>query len=215
MALPAAWWVAAACSWCTRVRAASVVLLRLNSDRGSCNRRRWWSSAAWPGPCRGGGGSVGFFGSVALPAAWWVAAACSRSTRVQSVSAALLGSGSVRGSCNRRRWWSSAAWPGPCRGGGGSAGFSVPWHFRQSGGPQRPALGPLECGQSRQYYWDWIATVGAAIGAIGGHLRRDLGRAVVVVAVLDFSVPWHFRQSGGPQRPALGPLEYEQHRWYC
>ena len=35
---------------------------------------------------------------------------------------------------------------------------------------------------------------------------------VVVVAVLDFSVPWHFRQSGGPQRPALGPLEYEQHR---
>ena len=53
--------------------------------------------------------------------------------------------------------------------------FSVPWHFRQSGGSQRPALGPLECGQSRQYYWDWIATVGAAIGAIGGHLRRDLG----------------------------------------
>ena len=35
---------------------------------------------------------------------------------------------------------------------------------------------------------------------------------VVVVAVLDFSVSWHFRQSGGPQRPALGPLEYEQHR---
>ena len=57
--------------------------------------------------------------------------------------------------------------------------------------------------------------MGAEIGAVGGHLRRDLGRAVVVVAVLDFSVPWHFRQSGGPQRPALGPLEYEQHRWYC
>ena len=57
--------------------------------------------------------------------------------------------------------------------------------------------------------------LGAGIGAARGHLRRDLGRAVVVVAVLDFSVPWHFRQSGGPQRPALGPLEYEQHRWYC
>jgi hypothetical protein len=28
-----------------------------------------------------------------------------------------------------------------------------------------------------------MAAVGAAIGAVGGHLRRDLGRAVVVVAV--------------------------------
>ena len=54
--------------------------------------------------------------------------------------------------------------------------------------------------------------MGAEIGAVGGHLRRDLGRAVVVVAVLDFSVPWHFRQSGGSQRPALGALEYGQLR---
>ena len=54
--------------------------------------------------------------------------------------------------------------------------------------------------------------MGAATGAVGGHLRRGLGRAVVVVAVLDFSVLWHFRQSGGSQRPALGALEYGQLR---
>ena len=90
--------------------------------------------------------------------------------------------------------------------------FSVPWHFRQSGGSQRPALGPLECARPRQYCWDRIAAVGAGISAVGGHLRRDLGRAVVVVAVLDFSVPWHFRQSGGPQRPALGLLGHGQSR---
>ena len=54
--------------------------------------------------------------------------------------------------------------------------------------------------------------MGAEIGAVGGHLRRDLGRAVVVVAVPDFSVPWHFRQPGGSQQPALGLLEYGQLR---
>ena len=90
--------------------------------------------------------------------------------------------------------------------------FSVPWHFRQPGGSQRPALGLLEYSQSRQHCWDRVAPVGAAIGVDGGHLRRDLGRAVVVVAVPDFSVPWHFRQSGGSQPPALGALEYEQPR---
>ena len=49
-----------------------------------------------------------------------------------------------------------------------------------------------------------MATVGGEIGAVGGHLRRDLGRAVVVVAVPDFSVSWHFRQPDGSQRPLLG-----------
>ena len=56
--------------------------------------------------------------------------------------------------------------------------------------------------------------MGAAIGVDGGGLRRDLGRAVVVVAVLDFSVPWHFRQSGGSQHPALGAPEHGQLRQY-
>ena len=42
-------------------------------------------------------------------------------------------------------------------------------------------------GQSRQCCWDRMATVGAGIGAVGGHLRRDLGRAVVVVAVASWA----------------------------
>ena len=56
--------------------------------------------------------------------------------------------------------------------------------------------------------------MGAGIGAVGGHLRRDLGRAVVVVAVPDFSVSWHFRQPGGSQRPLLGLPEHGQSRQY-
>ena len=35
-----------------------------------------------------------------------------------------------------------------------------------------------------------------------------------MVAVSDFSVPWHFRLPGGSQRPALGLLEYDQSRQY-
>ena len=68
--------------------------------------------------------------------------------------------------------------------------------------------------QPRQCYWGRIAAVAAGIGAVGGHLRRDLGRAVVVVAVPDFSVSWHFRWSNGPQRPLLGLPGYGQSREY-
>ena len=71
-----------------------------------------WVVPWWWWQCR-------IFGSVALPAVWWAAAACSRSARVRPASAVLLGSDSDRRSCNRRRWWSSAAWSGPCRRGGG------------------------------------------------------------------------------------------------
>ena len=92
------------------------------------------------------------------------------------------------------------------------ADSAVFWHFRWPGGPWRPLLGLSEHAEPRWCFEDRIATVGAEIGAVGGHLRRDLGRAVVVVAVANSAASWHFRQSGGPQRPALGPLEYEQHR---
>ena len=78
--------------------------------------------------------------------------------------------------------------------------FSVPWHFRQSGGPQRPALGLPECARPRQYCWDRIAIVGAAIGAVGGHLRRDLGLAVVVVVgVTGGGVSYHLVGLSDPE----------------
>ena len=50
--------------------------------------------------------------------------------------------------------------------------------------------------------------MGAEIGAVGGHLRRDLGRVVVVVTVANSAVSWYFRWPGGPWRPLLGLSEH-------
>ena len=56
------------------------------------------------------------------------------------------------------------------------ADSAVFWHFRWPGGLWRPLLGLLEHAEPRRCYEDRIATVGGGIGAVRGHLLRDLGR---------------------------------------
>ena len=56
------------------------------------------------------------------------------------------------------------------------ADSAVSWYFRWPGGLWRPLLGLPEHAEPRWCYEVRVATVGAGIGAVRGHLRRDLGR---------------------------------------
>ena len=56
------------------------------------------------------------------------------------------------------------------------ADSEVSWHYRWPGGLWRPLLGLSEHAEPRWCYEDRVATVGAGIGAVRGHLRCDLGR---------------------------------------
>ena len=56
------------------------------------------------------------------------------------------------------------------------ADSAVSWHFRWPGGLWRPLLGLPEHAEPRWCYEGRVATVGAGIGAVRGHLRCDLGR---------------------------------------
>ena len=56
------------------------------------------------------------------------------------------------------------------------ADSAVFWHFRWPGGLWRPLLGLSEHAEPRWCYEVRVAAVGNGIGAVRGHLRRDLGR---------------------------------------
>jgi len=93
------------------------------------------------------------------------------------------------------------------------ADSAVSWHFRWPGGLWRPLLGLSEYaqprGDARIEYRPWelesvlfVVTCGVISAVV-----------VVVAAVADSAVSWHFRWPGGLWRPLLGLSEYAQPRW--